>query len=463
MLTVQATGKGVVYLSIVVATNRPVRYLEGIFRNIRLTSPLNLEIIVVNDDPKRKISESEFVGFFPEKALNHEIILNLKIINNNHNSGPGYSRNRGLEKAKGTYLLFIDDDDELDLSILRSLLDFKDSPDIICLGFEDTSGVFTNYDLQNKLPKHKIFKIQALQQAFLENTFLPAQIQPYLFKKEFLIRNKIKFPDAYVGEDLAFNAMAMLGAKTALNIPGSFYKYISRPGTLKSSQGVDRTLDLLRCLSELNNFKNQFAIMDNTSRELCYEIIEFYQSLFCMRALLASNKTENFMSKSGFFDSGEVQIFKSVFDNKASVNDLKNLIEKIADDIKKICIDQLIPFLENFETVFVYCVGSLGRAVARLVSEGCRKEVIFVDAMFDKFSGNEVDGLRIMGPEDLFKLKKEKCVIICNPQPAIERKIEHSIKNEEFSSGLKKSKLLFGSQLIKESASSFFGKCEVVF
>jgi hypothetical protein len=150
-----------------------------------------------------------------------------------------------------------------------------------------------------------------------------------------------------------------------------------------------------------------------------------------MRVLLVSNKTKNIMLQPGLSSNHEVQLLKNVFDNKISVTELRNFIEKIAYDIKKICIEKLLPLLHNFQKVFVFCVGSLGRAVARLVSEGCSKDVIFVDAMFDKFPSNKVDGLLLVSPEELYSSSEEKCVIVCNPQPAIEKKIAEAIKKNE--------------------------------
>ena len=52
----------VVELSIVVATNRPVKVLKEILTSIFETSPLTTEVIVINDDPKRKISEKLYLS-----------------------------------------------------------------------------------------------------------------------------------------------------------------------------------------------------------------------------------------------------------------------------------------------------------------------------------------------------------------------------------------------------------------
>ena len=82
--------------------------------------------------------------------------------------------------------------------------------------------------------------------------------------------------------------------------------------------------------------------------------------------------------------------------------------------------------------------------------------------MFDKFPTNKVDGIGLISPMDLYSFNEKKCVIICNPQPAIEMKIANAIEINE-KSNKNKYNLIFGSQLIRESASSFFGKCEVVF
>lgn len=76
----------------------------------------NLEVIVVDDcstDDTRQLLESLLLGF-----RSH-----LKVINNKQNSGPGLSRNRGIEAAVGEYLFFLDSDDILLPNALKKMCD----------------------------------------------------------------------------------------------------------------------------------------------------------------------------------------------------------------------------------------------------------------------------------------------------------------------------------------------------
>ena len=81
----------------------------------------------------------------------------------------------------------------------------------------------------------------------------------------------------------------------------------------------------------------------------------FDQYLFWMRVLLASSKTDNTTTQSDFFVGNESQIVKNVFENKIDASELRDCINKIAEELKKICVQKLIPLLENLQKVFVFC------------------------------------------------------------------------------------------------------------
>ncbi len=88
-------------------------FLTRAIKSISLNTEDEKEIILVNDNSS-------------DKSLN--ICKNLKkkykniiLINNKKNLGPGKSRNIGLNKAKGKYIIFLDSDDYLNKNSLKNL------------------------------------------------------------------------------------------------------------------------------------------------------------------------------------------------------------------------------------------------------------------------------------------------------------------------------------------------------
>jgi len=88
-------------VSVVIPTyNRP-EYLKRAIRSVLDQTYSNIEIIVVDD--------SSDLNLAPLK----ETFPDITFMKNEQNRGACYSRNRGLQEAKGTYINFLDDDDEL--------------------------------------------------------------------------------------------------------------------------------------------------------------------------------------------------------------------------------------------------------------------------------------------------------------------------------------------------------------
>ena len=80
----------------------------------------NLQIIIVNDasqDNTKSICES-----YVEKYPN-----NIKLINNESNMGPAFTRNRGLGEVEGKYVNFLDSDDLISPNAFKMAYDFLES------------------------------------------------------------------------------------------------------------------------------------------------------------------------------------------------------------------------------------------------------------------------------------------------------------------------------------------------
>lgn len=86
-----------------------------------------IEVIFVNDNPENKLE------------LNHECLYSLRVINNEKNLGIHRSRVEGLKQAKGKYILFLDQDDEItDNCLLSQLNKIGDNDLCICNGYMES-------------------------------------------------------------------------------------------------------------------------------------------------------------------------------------------------------------------------------------------------------------------------------------------------------------------------------------
>ena len=89
-------------ISVIMPYYKKKKYLEKSILSVLSQTYKNFEIILINDDP----SEDKNFLINIKKLDNRIIILHNKI-----RLGAGFSRNKGIKRAKGNYLAFLDCDD----------------------------------------------------------------------------------------------------------------------------------------------------------------------------------------------------------------------------------------------------------------------------------------------------------------------------------------------------------------
>lgn len=177
-------------LSIIIPVYNTEKYLKECLDSVLLEikKKNNIEVILIDDgstDHSSRIYESYQQSNF----------ICLK----NENHGVSYSRNEGLKKAKGKWVMFVDADDLLSAnwsSIIKEEL--KSSDDIIYF--------FHNYQGEDFKKEELLDNIVGLTQYYPYMTFPGAR----MFRRSFLKKNKILFHEGIInGEDLLFNLEAL--------------------------------------------------------------------------------------------------------------------------------------------------------------------------------------------------------------------------------------------------------------
>ncbi len=168
------------------------KYLNTSIQSVLMQTYDNLELICI-DDCSTDYSWDILQNF----AKSDDRITLLK---NEKNSGSGFSRNRGLEIAKGKYIFFLDDDDWIDLNTLEVLHEVSERDNLDMLMFKNMSyyeedcrfDIEPYYDMEfmNKW-EGKVFNHYDLETKDIFN--IPVGPCNKLYLKSFLDDNNIRF------------------------------------------------------------------------------------------------------------------------------------------------------------------------------------------------------------------------------------------------------------------------------
>ena len=209
------------FLSIIISVYNLESYILKCLSTIIAQDFGDYEVILVDDGSTDRSTElcMQFAADYPR----------IKYFRKN-NGGASSARNFGLEKAKGNYIIFMDGDDFLEGTYSFSELYRKtgDSPDFVlygCRDYDNRTGISeisrSNYGLSESggLSKEQIID------KLIENDNFPGAAWLFCVKKEFLLRNHIKFKEGIKAEDLDWIFSVVQHARKMAFLDSPFYIY----------------------------------------------------------------------------------------------------------------------------------------------------------------------------------------------------------------------------------------------
>lgn len=162
------------------------------------------------------------------------------------NSGPGASRNRGMERASGTYLFFLDSDDRMQKDYLEKLYRYleENECEVAYAGFsfwekegeqETLFPVVRSVLLKNRLCSGCDYLERRMDQGDWNN-----QVWCALYRRSFLERYHLRFAEEIrLYEDVLFSTQVLLCSSSVGMLPEYGYQYRTRLGSLVHS-GMSR-------------------------------------------------------------------------------------------------------------------------------------------------------------------------------------------------------------------------------
>lgn len=215
-------------VSIIVPVYNTEQYIPQCLDSLINQTLNEIEIICVDngstDDSLKILKEYE--------AKNREIKVLL------HSEGrQGAARNAGMKVANGTYIGFVDSDDFVEIDMFERM--FSESQ------LHDTDIAICNINLFFQKTNKKTLHLP--EQWFEKKVFTSDDIGLFfrnlticnkLFRRKFLEKNSIYFPEEYYHEDQVFVIKAYTRTKKIVGLKQPFYNYRKqRDGSVSQHQG----------------------------------------------------------------------------------------------------------------------------------------------------------------------------------------------------------------------------------
>ena len=191
-------------ISIIIPVYNVEKFIRQCLDSILSQSYKNYEVILIDD--KSKDSSLDIIREYEKKYSNFFVIENKK------NSGPGASRNKGIDKAKGEYIMFIDSDDYIEPNTLEDAFNAAKKYDADVVRYDFSRSIsnieYADRKLYPKL-KEKTIEVDINKgDYFLLETAGPCN---KLFKRSLI--GDSRFPVGIYFEDLPFIISNILKAK----------------------------------------------------------------------------------------------------------------------------------------------------------------------------------------------------------------------------------------------------------
>lgn len=304
-------------LSIIIPAYNCEKYIEECIYSIldEIKEQNDIEVLLIDDgstDNTYKLCE-KFIS------------KNFKIFKNK-NHGVSFSRNYGINRASGKYIMFIDADDTLNPGWLKKIRnEIKPDSDIIYI-----SGNIVNRKKDKNLILQEIIGLKTDNK-----TANFASACSKLYSRDLLQKYKINFDNKIInGEDMIFNVEVLLKANKISYINKSIYKY-----RINYSSATHIFNDkIFKSDRNFHNKLNKILIDNKIDRNIIEEISEFclFNSIYMLLYRISFTKYSSARKYSDFLkeEPYNLYIIKYVYKRKDGfrgyiINLLKNKHYKI--------------------------------------------------------------------------------------------------------------------------------------
>lgn len=275
-------------VSIIMPVYNVERYVSQVIKSVLNQTFQNFELIVINDGSTDR-----------SKAIVENYLSDprLKLIDK-ENAGVSAARNDGLKKAQGTYISFIDSDDEVDTNFLTRMIEKVNfsQPDVIMCGYYKEQ-----LDEQETVKSRKAVQMEAgvytretppNWKVDAESLAMMGYIWNKIYRKDILANHSILFNEEMnFLEDIDFNARVFKVSQSFIVIEDCLYHYKRRSqiSLVSTFRANDFDMQLQSILSRQEILQKWGASFSQTKEAVAYLHIHAVKG-YCVNLFLNKNQ-----------------------------------------------------------------------------------------------------------------------------------------------------------------------------
>lgn len=213
-----------------------------------------VEVIVVDDGSTDNTPEicSQLLNAYPA----------LKIVRRT-NGGLSAARNTGIHQCTGTFVVLLDADDELIPFNLQLVIEAN--VNVLRIGVEDIAIDGTariDVHSTSSLPGYKYLHDRLTAK---DGIGLRIESWAYIYRRSFLLSERLEFPEGLLHEDTRFTIEALLKARAVAAIETPVYRYIRRAASIMGTQSYAMSQ---RRIASFSVIQESILALTNTHRDV---------------------------------------------------------------------------------------------------------------------------------------------------------------------------------------------------
>ena len=315
-------------LTVIVNTYNSEKFLDQCLDSVIDQLNDKVELIVVDDSSTDKSPE-----IITDKIKD---IKNANFYSVKHN-GVSSSRNFGIDVSNGKYIIFVDGDDYLNDKSIEIILNYLKDNDYDLTLFNIVKYFQTdNYYVKEKFD---LKENELLTESDLLRNKICGRPWRFIYKKEMIVNNNIRFPDGLTYEDEEWVPKVIYYANSINYLNEDLYVYRKWNGAITSTKNIEYVMSLAKIVEDTYNwsincdYKEKYinyslsrcirniisAIDDYSNIEDKNRILNWYYEHYDMILdILDYNKKMKFSIET-FGPQTGIKVYKKVFKEKYSI------------------------------------------------------------------------------------------------------------------------------------------------